>query len=132
MRGAVDRVQVHRRLPRRQRRAELRVDLYRRIGDLLDEVGAPVPLVAGRVDAVEGALQPGVRHRPTPCMSGSDTEARNGAIAFAASSSVPTYAHTTPHTLRMWSSSGNGGAGGTVANAKKPFSSRGAAGRNSR
>src|SRR5581483_4425118 len=38
----------------------------------------------------------------------------------------------TPHIFCRCSSSGNGGAGGTVRNAKNPFSSRGADGMNSR
>jgi hypothetical protein len=60
---AVDRVQVHRRLHRGQLGAELGVELHRLVGDLRDEVGAPVPLVALRVQLVEGALQGRVRHR---------------------------------------------------------------------
>ena len=40
--------------------------------------------------------------------------------------------HTMPHTLRMWISSGNGGAGGTVWKQKKPLALRGSCGRNSR
>ena len=65
-------------------------------------------------------------------MSGSGTASSSGFIAAFASCSSPVWHQTIPHTLRMWISSGNGGAGGTVWNAKKPFSSRGASGRNSR
>ena len=61
--GAIDRVKVHGRLPCRHLGAEPRVGLDGLVGDLLDEVGAPVPLVALRVDLVEGALQRRVRHR---------------------------------------------------------------------
>jgi len=61
--GAVDRVQVHGRMTGRQLRAVLDVYLDRRVGDLAEEVGPPVPLQPGRVEAVEGALQHGERHR---------------------------------------------------------------------
>jgi hypothetical protein len=39
------------------------VRLDRLVGDLLDEVGAPVPLVPLRIEIVEGALQRRMRHR---------------------------------------------------------------------
>ena len=65
-------------------------------------------------------------------MSGSGSASSSGAIAAAASASEPTWHHTTPHTLRVWSASGNGGAGGTAPTRKKPLRSRGAPGRNSR
>ena len=39
----------------------------------------------------------------------------------AADSSSPASDQTTPHTLRRCSSSGNGGPGGMVRNAKKPL-----------
>jgi hypothetical protein len=50
----------------------------------------------------------------------------------AADSTSPACVHATPQTGRMCSSSGNGGPGGMVMNAKKPPSSSGAAGRKSR
>lgn len=62
MRGAVDGVEVHGRLPARQPRAEPGVDLERLVRDGPDEVGPPVPLVAPGVDAVERGLQHRVRH----------------------------------------------------------------------
>ena len=65
--------------------AELGVDARRLVGDLLDEVGAPVPLVARRVEPVEGALQRRVRHRRRRrACSGSGTTSSSGAIAAAA------------------------------------------------
>src|SRR5579859_6477496 len=64
VRGPVDRIHVHRALHRRQLGAEARVDLHRLVRDLVDEVGAPVPLVTGRIEAVERPLQRRVRHRP--------------------------------------------------------------------
>jgi hypothetical protein len=68
--GAVDRVKVHRRLHGRHLRAELGVDLDGLVGDLLDEVGAPVPLVAGRIEPVEGALQRRMGHRVNAVQQG--------------------------------------------------------------
>ena len=59
-----------------------------------------------------------------PSSSGVPNE-RAACNAGASGSSVVEH-QTTPHTLRMCSSSGNGGAGGTVRNAKKPQSSSGA------
>ena len=47
-------------------------------------------------------------------MSGSGSASSNGAMSAAACSSDPVWHHTTPHTVRPWSSSGNGGAGGTA------------------
>src|SRR5437667_10570681 len=44
----------------------------------------------------------------------------------SASSGAPDQHHTTAHIFCRWSSSGNGGPGGTVRNAKNPFSSSGA------
>ena len=61
--GPVDRVQVHRRLEGRQVRSEALMDVDGRVGDGVDEVGPPVPLLALGIERVEGALQPGVRHR---------------------------------------------------------------------
>jgi hypothetical protein len=63
MSSSVDRIEVHRRFPCRHLRSELGVPFDRLCRDLLYEVGSPVPLVAGRVDVVEGGLQRGVRHR---------------------------------------------------------------------
>jgi hypothetical protein len=64
-------------------------------------------------------------------MRGSAT-ASIGAIASAAASSEASTHHTIPHTLRRWISSGKGGAGGTVWNAKKAQTLRGAEGSHSR
>ena len=59
---AVDRVEVHRRLPGRQPLAE--VSVYRNclVGDLANKVAAPVPLVTGPVELVEGAVPHRVGH----------------------------------------------------------------------
>jgi hypothetical protein len=54
---------VHRRLHGRHLSAEAGGDVDGFVRDLADEVGAPVPLVAGRIEAVEGALQRRVGHR---------------------------------------------------------------------
>ena len=64
-------------------------------------------------------------------MSGVPT-ASIGAIACSASSSEPTMHQTTMHAFRRWISSGNGGPGGTVWNAKNPVALRERVGRNSR
>ena len=57
--GPVDRVQVHCRLPGGHLGSEFGVGLDRGVGNLVDEVGTPIPLIAGRVDRIEGALQRG-------------------------------------------------------------------------
>src|SRR5262249_4594192 len=60
--GTVDRVQVHGGVPGGQLRAVLEVRLDGVVGDLVVEVGLPVPLETGRVKGVERALQGGERH----------------------------------------------------------------------
>lgn len=60
--GAVDRVQVHGGLHRGELLGVLEVPVDRLVGDLLDEVAAPVPLIRVRVEGVEGALEHRVGH----------------------------------------------------------------------
>ena len=62
-RGAVDRIQMHRRVHRRQPRAVFDVALDGLVADLVDEIGAPVPLVSGRIELVERGLEGRERHR---------------------------------------------------------------------
>ena len=59
---AVDRVQMHRGLHRRQLPAPCEVALDQLVGELVDEVRAPVALQALGVEPVEQALQGGVGH----------------------------------------------------------------------
>ncbi len=65
MRGAVDRIEVHRRVHRRQRRAVLGVPRDRLVAQLLDEIGPPVPLQARRIQRIEQAVHaPAAASRP--------------------------------------------------------------------
>ena len=107
-----------------------RVHLDRLVGDLLDEVGAPVPLVARRVERRRRRpAAPGAASAPTPCISGSGTASSSGAIAFA-----PRPPRRRRSTRRRRtpcagaSPRGTAAPGGTVWKAKKPLSSRGALG----
>src|SRR5881394_3851838 len=59
-------------------------------------------------------------------------KARIGLNVSSAFSGGPAYAQTTPHIFFMCKCYGNGGAGGTVRKAKKPFRSSGAEGIRSR
>jgi len=65
-RRTVDRIKVHRRLPCRQRRAVFGVDGDRLVRDLPDELAAPIPLIARRVQRVEGGVPNGHGHRRDP------------------------------------------------------------------
>ena len=87
--GPVDRVQVHRRLHRRQLLPPLEVLRDQLVGELVDEVRPPVALKTLRVEPVEQALeQRETAPAPTPCSSGVPTS-WTGASSRAASSSAP-------------------------------------------
>ena len=65
----VDRIEVHSGLRRRKLVRVLHVLLNGFVVDLLDKVGAPVPLVPRRIQSVEGALQSRVGYWPQPVHS---------------------------------------------------------------
>ena len=108
------------------RGAVLDVRLDRLVGELLDEVGAPVPLSARRVERVEQRLAaPGTASARRRRAAARPTRAhRRSASALVRGAGVAPDDARTP--CCRCSSSGNGGPGGTVRNAKKPLSSSGA------
>src|ERR671921_1757839 len=67
---------------------------------------------------------------PTQSSAGGPNSARIGANTSSGVS--PVYAQTTPHIFWFHNSSGKGATAGTVRKAKKPLSSSGALGMNSR
>ena len=102
-------------------RRMLYVQGNRLIAQLLTEVGLPVPLQAGCVQAVEHALQHRKRHGNKE-LERRRTKACATAIriSFACSMRSVVAPDNSAHLLKV-QSSGNGGPGGTVINAKKPF-----------
>ena len=86
---------------------------------LIHEIGAPVPLQAGRINRVEHALQRRLWQRSHEIQRRL-LEGPDWLECFFCFSCGPAYTHTTPHIFFMCRCSGNGGAGGTVRKAKKP------------
>ncbi len=64
MDSAIDRIEVHRRVHRRQLRAVLHMQIDRLLTQVCEEVGLPVPLQARWVQRIEQALQNRPRDRP--------------------------------------------------------------------
>jgi hypothetical protein len=62
MDGSVDRVEMHRRMHGRESGAVARMLCDRLVGQLLDEVGPPVPLQTRRIEAIEQAVDDGQGH----------------------------------------------------------------------
>src|SRR5881398_2743763 len=130
-RSAINRIQMHRGMHRRKRFTKRNVLGDGFIAQLIEEIGAPIPLQARRIEGIEHTLQCGWGIGPTKSSAGF-LKARMGLKVCSAFSCGPAYAQTTPHIFFMCRSSGKGGAGGTVRNAKKPFKSSGAPGISSR
>src|SRR6266516_854859 len=64
MDGPVDRIEVHRRMHRRQLRAVLHMQINRLLTQVGEEVGLPVPLQARWIQRIEQALEHRPRDRP--------------------------------------------------------------------
>ncbi len=72
-------------MPGRQGRTELQVPRDRRVGELVEEIGLPVPLEARRVEGVEQALQGRVRDGAGPVERGgaeAGADRREGRLCF--------------------------------------------------
>ena len=97
------------------------------VAQLVHEVGPPVPLVAGRIERVEHALQRRVRQRPDEVERPGrrqPPDRREDLVGLAPAGRCSTRRCRTSSCRAACS--GKGGPGGTVRKAKKPLSSSGA------